>query len=454
MEFTPAEVKMMSETIREALAFSRSTDPSKEQFSAWVGSEMPDPEEQRLRDAVVEKSMHWQKLSREATSLEQDGRYSDAEDEALFACQALRDHRAKASAPVAPEPRCEPPVEFRGEQYHWLERGGVCVPAEWYMDAWQICGLHGASDGGTPAEAARGLGWRYVGPCHLHSPASPVTRVEPSQSALADFRDNWSAAHGGHLEFTSYLTDAIAHFNAPARVVPTDAEIEDFRRHMQNADPGSKTYLLAAIYRFSFAPTAAPVPIDNREFPAEIAEKLCELVAPTWGDEFFYPVSLGTGKFQVRVSRDLGLPSPGPSAIAIANELEQAPELLPCPFCGCTCLSDRTTDGRFYYVQCGECGAMSEALATAEDAARAWNRRRPTPEPAPDVRREVSDEEIVALWRETEAGPGYTIRRFARALLAKHSPSISDAQLLKIRDYALTRAPEQFLNDARKVVGR
>ena len=47
-------------------------------------------------------------------------------------------------------------------------------------------------------------------------------------------------------------------------------------------------------------------------------------------------------------------------------------ELLPCPFCGGT---PKVMIAPDIWIQCTECGAMSEFSATEENAVRKWNRR-------------------------------------------------------------------------------
>lgn len=49
-------------------------------------------------------------------------------------------------------------------------------------------------------------------------------------------------------------------------------------------------------------------------------------------------------------------------------------KLKPCPFCGGTNLY--YAEGRFYAVECGDCGGkVVGAFRTEEDAAEAWNTR-------------------------------------------------------------------------------
>jgi len=65
----------------------------------------------------------------------------------------------------------------------------------------------------------------------------------------------------------------------------------------------------------------------------------------------------------------------------------------------------------------------------------------------------ITDEEIIDLWSEARPTmldvPG-AVKRFARSLMAKHSPTLSDSLLLQLRDIALTRdGPNQYLSDAR-----
>lgn len=119
---------------------------------------MSDPEEQALREAVVEATLAYDAMSAndgQTVKNQLTYRYRRA-------ISALRDHRAK-SAPV-PEPRCEPPEEFRRERWHWLKNTGEARPVWWAANLWQ---LHQSFF--SPEEATE-KGWRY------HSPARPDTR--------------------------------------------------------------------------------------------------------------------------------------------------------------------------------------------------------------------------------------------------------------------------------------
>ena len=68
-------------------------------------------------------------------------------------------------------------------------------------------------------------------------------------------------------------------------------------------------------------------------------------------------------------------------------------ELKPCPFCGGMNLYYAA--GRFYAVECSDCGAkVVGAFRTEEEAAEAWNRRVQltlTPDELDAIRRNVRD---------------------------------------------------------------
>jgi len=60
-----------------------------------------------------------------------------------------------------------------------------------------------------------------------------------------------------------------------------------------------------------------------------------------------------------------------------------APELLPCPFCGCTTIvQERMPGTACYYNVCDWCGSEGPAEYPDSDTPQGWNVRTPSPEVA------------------------------------------------------------------------
>lgn len=145
----------------------------------------PDPEGDRLRDALISKlnlwggraladdadrALAWSGITPELKAYRDHRTKADTPKAELgpdrcracdgngwhpiavagvFAHQAPRQQcvecggngRTKAAPEVVPEPRCEPPEEFRHLRWHWI-RGfsGGHHPAEWEDGAWRVTG--------------------------------------------------------------------------------------------------------------------------------------------------------------------------------------------------------------------------------------------------------------------------------------------------------------------------
>jgi hypothetical protein len=111
-----------------------------------------DPETERLRDAVIERARPvWANLKDRMFRLPQ-------EDALGIALAGLDEHVAKA----ANAPRCEPPLEHRDWQYHWLDSERASHPC---MSEWLAGGWYSANEVGqiSPEDmAARGWSWHSV----------------------------------------------------------------------------------------------------------------------------------------------------------------------------------------------------------------------------------------------------------------------------------------------------
>jgi len=59
-----------------------------------------------------------------------------------------------------------------------------------------------------------------------------------------------------------------------------------------------------------------------------------------------------------------------------------APELLPCPFCGCTTIVQARAGVACYYNVCDWCGSEGPAEYPDSDTPQGWNVRTPSPEVA------------------------------------------------------------------------
>ena len=190
-----------------------------------------DPEEQRLRDAVVELSeqlvLMWR--AQKVEGLPRSERNDAIEGIRERLCAAVDewrdhpvDHGAKASAPE-PAPRCEPPEQFRGfgkgTSWHWLESHG---PGGTFIEPWswaEVRWRRGEHEIVTAERMAEG-GWRY------HSPALPDTRVEPWDEAIADFTQNIGYGRKAGL-VSEIVRSAVAHFT-PTQ--PTDDHIREIMK--------------------------------------------------------------------------------------------------------------------------------------------------------------------------------------------------------------------------------
>lgn len=140
----------------------------------------PDPEGDRLRDAVVEAADAILELD---LNLDTHVPWAKQVRETICAAQALRDHRTKAAPELVPEPRCEPSAEDKDFRYHWCSYRnleGVCVWSKGH-DAWLM----------EDDELVSGVefyrrGWRYLETVKYASPALPDKRVEPKPELLGD----------------------------------------------------------------------------------------------------------------------------------------------------------------------------------------------------------------------------------------------------------------------------
>lgn len=393
-------------------------------------------DEQRLRDDVVEA----------AEKYDTSGRYENsfADTPLRRALNKLRDHRAKASTPVAPEPRCEPPEQYLDTNgtVHWLNRVGDYVVLRWRGDhgRWEFF----FTDFTETAAGAYAAGWRY------HSPASPVTRVdccnEPDAlPMLQEIRDILGPSELSVLDQVGELVQRAS----VTRVEITDEALDKFGWNDID-DHCSRAYQRALLA--NFAPTAAPVPrgddiqrgVDIYRQGTRAGESINSFVRRI--TEAVMDTS--TGHLNAGDINGLGAeiaPQPAPPS-TIANELEQAPGLHPCPFCGGKAKLIDEVDPARSWSYCANCEKIWDVHSTSE--------------PAPAVRREVSDEEIDQLWRGLGEFDGNKFKRqftryhFSEVVrhFAKHSPSITSAQWEKIRKMAITEAPQVFEQEARAVV--
>lgn len=191
-----------------------------------------DEEEMRLRDAVVEAADAWGYSDQAETS---------PVAELALAIVALRDHRAKASAPVAPE-RCEPPEEFRSELYHWLDGPKGPVPARWNAEQEGVWVTYG---GEMTPEKAVDLKLSY------HSPAHPDIRKPVTDAAIIEFarQSDWLGTAQ-----VSRVRELLAHFSAPA-VEWSEEEIRTLARiHCSQYDvPGGDRFSFQGRTLYDFA---------------------------------------------------------------------------------------------------------------------------------------------------------------------------------------------------------
>jgi hypothetical protein len=116
------------------------------------------PEEQKLMDAVAEKS------------LASADKYAGSPEAMAWhkAVKELSDYRiAQAKAAEVPMPRCEPPEEFQGEPWHWLrqEQDGGMNPIFWDGEGWIFDGEE------RSVEYLFECGWRYHSVCRPLEPA-------------------------------------------------------------------------------------------------------------------------------------------------------------------------------------------------------------------------------------------------------------------------------------------
>ena len=88
---------------------------------------------------------------------------------------------------------------------------------------------------------------------------------------------------------------------------------------------------------------------------------------------------------------------------------DEAPELLPCPFCGPVARKPRLREGKG--VKCGNCGAWGPAWEKPDGSE--WNIRADlAPSPAPDVRKLVeAAKEMSRIWKRPYYGGGGTGER-------------------------------------------
>lgn len=222
------------------------TDPNPQVRAALDGKlgVHGDVEADRLRDAVVDVVEHLPPAV--------------CTHELTEARQALRDHRAKSPAPEVVTERCEPPEEFSNKRYHWLTQEVRPLPFNtkpwrWSGGAWS--NFNGAAV--TP-ECLHMLGWRY------HSPATPDTRIEPTDEPLAldALRQIVGIIGPSDLSVVEHVRQLFAR-RADNRVMPTDEAVAEWLRTVR---PSNYPALVRAALTHFSTPTVTGVERDTERF--------------------------------------------------------------------------------------------------------------------------------------------------------------------------------------------
>jgi hypothetical protein len=142
-------------------------------------------EEQRLRDAVVERTMEWRAtITNNATDL---GDIDNAQFEVEKAADALISYRTRSSSPE-PTPRVEPPEEFRHIPFHWVIRP-MCTINPWPVFWSQVGGCWQMDGRDWSQEETAKYEWRYVGPC-VYSSTLPNNCTAKERAAIAELMES------------------------------------------------------------------------------------------------------------------------------------------------------------------------------------------------------------------------------------------------------------------------
>lgn len=351
---------------------------------------MTDPEEQRLRDAVVDAALADYEFNISDDAENPNGLELDR------ACIALRDYRAKAAAP-----RLVPPEEHSDKRWHWLSHDDELVPAEWLMDdyCWSIPGYVPSV---MPDDAGR---WRYI----YHSPALPDTRIPPTDEAIMEFLrlEGWPEPL---RNYAATMRRGFAHFTAPARVEPVHIGVLKLMYHTAKSGADIDAWLK----------DAAAVLADKGP-PADAAQTVAP-VLPTTATELEKAVIHAALSWS-------------PKSIVITD--------------GSVALSDAVQALWMHLTPDGEHATIRAAAARYKPA----QPDSPVQQEITDEEIEAIWAELGVGSLHGFGATIVMMRKFARTLLAKHSSvSIPKTILTQLWNLSKTEDKDQFINDAKAVL--
>lgn len=399
-----------------------------------------DPEELRLMQDTVKLGKNMLQLFAGSEAV------TSAAGRALVGkIRQIDDHRAKASAPVVPE-RCEPPKELRHHKWHWLSYR-VDVGVEPWQELWHFDGndhwsSYGIAFGRDPiSQAAEGWKWHSVA-----SPSNPDIRQPTATAPKVDRYGNrqpWSevveladALVRGTDDGTGYaLLSALIEMRrsegrsipgeqADIRQLPTDEAIDALQHtHLPCSTAADlRPSVYRAIVRNAishFSPSVSPKRLGDDE---DVRGMLLAHIA--------YNVDFA-GLVKTLCDAIRALMDNRTFDFSLAAKLEAEVEAA----------LDAIGQGKP-----PETGGQNTSTANGLGQENAS-------QPAASAQQEPDDEALIRFLRRYDLEGGFYTRMLKDAL-ARFSASISDDQLLKIRDYARTDSTTQYLTDARGVVGR